>query len=95
MMGPYVIRIDGFASGAVCAVSGEYVKRFDFEAGDGRGFGTFVVDRSDALLFSSREEAFCYWLTVSGVRPRRLDGEPNRPLTAWSVTIMPLGLDIG
>lgn len=68
-------------------VDGEYVKVYDPEAHDGRGYIEFTLDLKEAITFASRREAMDFWRTVSVTRPIRPDGKPNRPLTAFSVMI--------
>ncbi len=41
---------------------------------------------SEALVFPSAKEALELWRSADGFRP---DGKPNRPLTAYSVTVTP------
>lgn len=86
----YVIRVEGFAGGEPCPIAGQFVKSFDHEAGDGRGSGVFTADPRRALRFGSRATALLFWRRQSRKRPLREDGQPNRPLTASSVTIGPL-----
>jgi len=47
-------------------------------------------DPEQAIQFESFEEAFECWRQVSTRTPTRPDGRPNRPLTAFAVTIEPL-----
>lgn len=86
----YVIRVDGFASGAPCPIAGRFVRSFDHEAEDGLGSGAFTADPQLALRFGSRATALLFWRRQSRKRPLRPDGRPNCPLTASSVTIAPL-----
>lgn len=62
-----------------------WVEKVDFEFADGRGLVTFTTDPNKAIQFDSLLEAMEYWKTQSRIRPRRPDGEPNRPLTAYTV----------
>jgi hypothetical protein len=71
--------------------TGKFLKEFDVGAHDGR------VDRcpipttdkiEEALHFENAGEALIFWSTESRVKPRRPDGKPNRPLTAFSVEIV-------
>lgn len=83
----HVIRMQGFANGAPCPHAGQYLKSFDFDAHDGRGYGEFCVKPRHAKIFASAKDAFEFWRTASKVKPLREDGEPNRPLTAANVSI--------
>ena len=86
----YVIRAVGFANGAPCPHAGEWLESFDHDAYDGLGFGAFTSKASKAQRFASFEEALEFWRKTSALNPRRLDGQPNRPLTCLSVEIEPL-----
>jgi hypothetical protein len=66
------------------------VQSFDPDAHDGRGDLRVTDDRQKALSFGSPGEALRFWKKQSTVRPLRSDGEPNRPLTAWTMGIEPL-----
>lgn len=86
----YVIRVEGFADGAPCPVAGWFVQSFDHDAAGGLGSGDFTLNPRRALRFGSRTMALLFWRQQSRKRPLRPDGQPNRPLTASSVTIAPL-----
>ena len=66
---------------------GEYLMRADIEAYDGRGYAEFTRKLKKAMRFASYEAAFEFWRAQSKVRPLRADGRPNRPLTAFNITI--------
>lgn len=68
------------------AVPGSFLRSYDLEAAGGRGTATWTSDKSRALAFSSFIEAFEAWRAIPESRPLRPDGEPNRPLTAFTVT---------
>lgn len=59
----------------------------------GRGRTTFTRDRTRAITFDSVGDAFEYWDQQSKTVPMRPDGEPNRPLTAFTVEILPVDRD--
>ncbi len=84
----YVMRVLGFANGTTCPIAGQFLESMDFEAHDGKGFGTFTLDRTKARRFATPREAFEFWHTVSKTRPRRPDGKPNRPFTCTHVEIL-------
>jgi hypothetical protein len=42
------------------------------------------------MMFEAMSDAFILWRTIPQSRPVREDGAPNRPLTAFSVEIIPL-----
>lgn len=82
-----VIIAQGFADGTPCPHEGQYLQSFDFEAYDGQGWGEFTADPAKAKRFSDKLAAAEFWRTISKTRPRRPDGQPNRPLTALSCEI--------
>lgn len=75
-------------------IEGYYVVDFDFDARDGRGFGTFSADVELAKRFDTLRDAMTFWRTRSTLRPYRPDGLPNRPLTAHTVEIFKLKLEM-
>jgi hypothetical protein len=82
-----IIRVVGFAWGP-CPFAGQYLMSFDFESGNGLGFGEFTSDRSKAMRFAGLREAMEFWRTPSKTRPLRPDGKPNRPFTATTIEII-------
>lgn len=85
----YLIRIEGIAlPGIPCEEAGEFVVSFDPDARDGRGSLKATKDVTKAKQFGCPEEATRYWRQQSLVRPKRPDGRPNRPMTAYSVTVL-------
>lgn len=63
----------------------QWLQEFDHEAYDGRGFGTFTMDKSQAKRFDNVETMFEFWRKVPDCFKVRPDGRPNRPLTALNV----------
>lgn len=87
----HAILIVADASGRPSEHSGRLVSRYDPDYMGGLG-RVWTSDRhADALLFETAAAAFEYWRQPSKVRPLRDDGKPNRPLTAFTVQIVPLG----
>jgi hypothetical protein len=82
-------KLKGLASMPSSGVPG-YLKRYDPEAHDGRGDATFTNDKNEAIRFASLIDAWIFWKQVPKSRPVRQDGEPNRPLTAFTITIEPM-----
>lgn len=68
-------------------VVGQYVKSFDVEAGGGRGLLVATPEAAEALRFDTLADAGEFWRRVPVCHPIRLDGEPNRPMTAFHVQI--------
>lgn len=68
-------------------LTGEFLVAYDPDYADGRGLVDWTVDSAAAKVFVDPVDAFELWRAVSTVRPLRLDGRPNRPLTAYTVTV--------
>lgn len=69
--------------------AGLYLKFADFEFQDGRGHVEWTGKVEDAQVFPDSAHALEFWKTVPKARPIRPDGLPNRPLTAFSVELLP------
>lgn len=82
-----VIICQGFADNRACDTMGQYLERFDPNWGDGLGRAWWTPYVGDAMKFPDGAVALSLWRASSTVRPRRLDGAPNRPLTAYTVEI--------
>lgn len=84
-MSKFIARLVGVHPSVV---DGMYLESFDPEANEGRGHiqGTPLLCR--AMQFDSKAEAVALWLTVPKCRPvRESDGRPNKPLTAFHMSI--------
>jgi len=83
-----VIRILCGAMGDETEHDDRFIKDVKFDADP---FGGAVIvsteDRAEAIQFDGVVEAMSFWKTQSHVRPLRPDGEANRPLTAFTVTV--------
>lgn len=66
---------------------GSFLSAYDPDYANGRGLVEATDDPSRALRFASTEAAMQAWKLPSVVRPLRPDGRPNRPLSAWTVSI--------
>jgi hypothetical protein len=86
----YVIVALEFANGTPCPHAGQYLKSFDHEAHNGQGRGIFTKSLAKAKQFDSQEDIFAFWKQQANCRPLRPDGQPNRPMTALSITIEPV-----
>jgi hypothetical protein len=83
-----VIRLLAMADGSPCPVAGEFVETFDPDAAEGRGHLTVTDTLLHAKLFPTAAEAWQFWRQTSRAHPVRLtDGKPNRPMTAFTVSI--------
>ena len=69
------------------SMEGMWLVRCDVDAYDGRGKLDTTVDPNNAARFATMAEAMLYYRRQSSVQPLRADGKPNRPLTAYSVSI--------
>lgn len=54
---------------------------------DGRGCVEWTDDPKKARGFETRFDAMEFWRTPSKTVPKRPDGKPNRPLTAFTVSV--------
>jgi hypothetical protein len=82
-----VIKSEGLANGTPHAV-GQYLKSYDVEAHGGRGEIVWTSRVEEAMRFDGNRDAFECWKRVPECHPVRLsDGKPNRPLTAFTITI--------
>jgi len=66
-------------------VPGAYLKVYDPDANKGQGLVVLTLNVREALRFASCSEAMACWAMPSTITPKRLDGKPNRPLTAFTV----------
>ena len=88
-MAEHMIRVVGTAFGAfppgtpTLLVSG-----FDPDAKAGFGAISMTNDPDLALRFPSVGEATEFYRRQSKTRPFRPDGEPNRPMTAFSIEVL-------
>jgi hypothetical protein len=73
-----------------CPESGHYIQRYDVGASDGRDSVLTTLDINQAAHFADAAEALEFWRTQSRTVPFRDDGEPNRPLTAFTVEMVPV-----
>jgi hypothetical protein len=86
MAGKMLMVCLGFANGDMCEDVGKYLLRFDPDYGSGLGRAYWTDNASEAMLFKNAAEFFTFWKQESKLRPKRRDGKPNRPLTAYSIT---------
>ena len=67
--------------------AGAWLESYNPEAGNGRGLAMWTSDPEKAARFPSKEAAFKAWQGSPRCKPVRPDGRPNKPLTAYSVSI--------
>lgn len=75
------------ANGGMSQNCNKWVKTFDPDAFNGRGFLTVTNDQQKAKKFATFKDAMDFWKIQSKVRPFRPDGKPNRPLTAYTIEV--------
>lgn len=66
---------------------GRYLEWSDPDAKGGRGDEGWTTDVNKAKKFPSFHAAMACWTAQSKKVPFRPDGRPNKPLTAFSVTV--------
>ena len=86
-----IIRLLVTAAGTPTEFDGKYVRRYDptYRRPDGSYDGGILEvtrDPREALRFAGPRAAIDAYRSSYGIRP---DGEPNRPLTAWNISIEP------
>jgi hypothetical protein len=83
----YTIRILELADGSPATAPG-YLLAFDPNPGNGRGDLITTPDPGNAKTFPTRHGALLFY-TQQADPPHELrsDGQPNRPLTAYTVEI--------
>lgn len=81
------IFIHGLPSGQPTPVDGKWLSFYDPRAFNGRGEIRGTHDPMQALAFPTHGEAIITWQLGHGTRT---DGRPNKPLTAFTVSIEPL-----
>lgn len=91
----YVIQIEALAGAVIHSEWPQdgrpaYVRRFDPDANGGLGEVIWTQDVRLAWRFRDQVEAMEYWRQPSTVLPLRPDGKPNRPLTAYSISVIPV-----
>ena len=88
--GRVVIRALKRADGASFDGKGQFVTDYDPDAYEGRGLVQFTADVKKALTFDDAGAAYDFWNRASPSYPLRPDGQPNRPLTAYTISVEPL-----
>jgi hypothetical protein len=70
--------------------AGQYLEAYDPDAFDGGGDATFTSEVARAKRFATVAEAWAELGRRPTARPVRSDGKPNRPLTTFTMQILPL-----
>jgi hypothetical protein len=92
------LKIIGLIAGGPTPFDGEWLSEYDpdrdsTEPTTGAPMVAHVrttPDPAKALAFESAVDAMNEWKRVSKSAPVRPDGQPNRPLTAFTVEVSPL-----
>jgi|DEB0MinimDraft_6_1074348.scaffolds.fasta_scaffold88546_2 hypothetical protein len=67
---------------------GMFLKEYDPDGNGGAGIIVSSRSLQDAKQYESVQEAIEHYRAVSKTHPRRVDGEPNRPITAFSAEVL-------
>jgi len=67
-----------------------YLRAYDVDAHGGRGSVATTRDIAEARAWCTQHEVLLAWMTQSNTVPFRPDGLPNRPLTSYSMTAVPV-----
>jgi hypothetical protein len=83
-----LVVIVGLASGEPTpGLDGTYLKSYTPDGHGGRGDLVVTPHRHAAKRYTNAVDARNEWARVSSTHPRRPDGKPNRPLSAFTITI--------
>ena len=82
------MRILCDALGIISEHDGRFLKYFDANAHGGAGEIRTTAVETEAIEFRDFHAARECYRRISTVQPRRRDGLPNRPLTAYTVEIL-------
>lgn len=85
----FLLQCQGYATGLPGAPVGKFLESYDVDAHGGRGAAAWTTDPAKALHFVSPAAAMDCWKEQSRALPLRPDGEPNRPLAAYTITVLP------
>lgn len=89
----YAIRVVGvqMPGGLTrCAATGQYLRAFRVHQHDGRAPIPATPHIDKAAIFPTQAEAVAFYETRSVVVSTRPDGAPNRPLTYYTVEVVPV-----
>ena len=86
-----VRRVDGLRDKRV---DGLFVKHYSPSGHGGYGILSVTKDMNDARKFADALEAMEVWAAVSTTHPKHANGKPNRPLTMYTVEVVPSGITL-
>ena len=81
----HIMFIVSLASGRPCAQAGRYLLSWKPGGPRRQGILQTTADPLKAKRFAGQGAAFAFYMQVDGLRP---DGQPNRPLTAFTMQVM-------
>ena len=82
---PVIIRILELATGERTDAEGQFVQEYTPDGNDGRGDLLLTGNAGQAKRYPNAVAALRDWKRVSETHPVRLDGKPNRPMTAFTI----------
>lgn len=89
-----VIRCMGLVNGGGQEFAGLLLRSFDpWQGNPYAGKVQWTDQLGLAMRFETPGNALLFWQQVSTRVPVRPDGEPNRPLTAWTVLVEKLEVE--
>jgi hypothetical protein len=80
------IQLIELADGRPSLLAGQFLMAADVD----REIEQWTGDIASALQFTDVGDALEFWRQPSRARPVRPDGRPNRPLTAYTVALVPV-----
>jgi hypothetical protein len=85
---PLRIQLQSRADGSTHDLPvGCYLASYDADGNDGWGEAVWTDNPAEAIAFATAIEARACWTEQSRLRPLRPDGNPNRPLTAFTILL--------
>jgi hypothetical protein len=94
-MTDYVLRVWDMLGYAIADPNGkfpypgQFLAAYDVNAHGGQGTCRFTDKLEEALLFGSAAAALGVYRSQSTIKPTRDDGQPNRPLTVFTMEVTP------
>lgn len=83
-----VLKIEGWSDGRPCVHEGRYLKSMEFDPVNPMiPIVESTDDKETAMQFDNAMDALEFWKSVNPNYPVRPDGKPNRPLTAYTVSV--------
>lgn len=82
-----LIRLVEHMTGLGHPLDGLWLKSYDPDGNHGAGAIIGTEHRAEAMRFPDMAAAMAFWRKPSSARPMRLDGLPNRPLTAFTIEV--------